>query len=221
MMLRCTEQELSLVFCVVVAVGSIACGSAGVRPDTTATAPRETLPAASPPWTTYVVRPGDSLSRIASCSGVSVADLAQSNGISDPNLLMAGARLRVPAGHRCVSPATRGDGAAARAARVRAERLLATATARLDGADFEEALSLAESCVRGLESQRLDTRANEIRARCHVVAGTAAAGLDRRERAIAEFRQAFALDPHLDLASDTTSPRIRELVSAARPASSP
>jgi hypothetical protein len=34
----------------------------------------------------------------------------------------------------------------------------------------------------------------------------AVAGLDRRERAIGEFRQAFVLDPTLEFAEDTTSP---------------
>jgi hypothetical protein len=46
----------------------------------------------------------------------------------------------------------------------------------------------------------------------------AAAGLDQRERAIGEFRQAFVLDPDLQLTADTTSPRILDLMGAARAA---
>jgi LysM repeat protein len=219
MMVPWLEQELRPVLCVAAAVGLLACGNTGALPAAAPDTVHESRPsAAASERTAYVVRRGDSLSRIASCSGVSIADLAQSNGISNANVVLAGARLRLPQGHHCASPATREDGVAAPA---RAARLLATATARLDAADFERALSLAETCVHVLESRRLDTKANEIAARCHVVAGTAAAGLERRDRAIAEFREALVLDPHLELASDTTSPRIRELVSAARPDPSP
>lgn len=212
-MTRTTEQELRLVVCVA-AVGWAACGGAVVQRDVPA---REVIEhrAAPAPHTDYVVRPGESLSRIAACSGVSVAYLAETNRISDPNLIVAGARLHLPRGNRCV-----GEDAALGVARARASLTLTAATARLDAADFEKALSLAEICVRGLAPYGADTAANEIRARCHVVAGTAAAGLARRERAIDEFRSAFALDPHLELASGTTSPRILELVSEARPASS-
>jgi hypothetical protein len=49
----------------------------------------------------------------------------------------------------------------------------------------------------------------------------AAAGLDRRERAIEEFRSAFVLDPNLEVDPELTSPRIVELLSAARPGSAP
>jgi hypothetical protein len=122
---------------------------------------------------------------------------------------LIGARLRVPGRNECGAPRTPQD---------RAAQLLATANARLEGADFEGALSLAESCARFIESGTPEAQVNLTRARCHVVAGMAAAGLDRRERAIGEFRQAFAFDPTLELAADTTSPRILDLVSAARPA---
>jgi tetratricopeptide (TPR) repeat protein len=130
-----------------------------------------------------------------------VLDLAQTNHLASPDFVVTGVRLRVPR-RGCLAPRTPPD---------RAAGLLAAADARLDGADFEGALSLAERCT-GLDESRRPTRA-----RCHVVAGMAAAGLDQRERAIGEFRQAFALDPTLQLAADTTSPRILDLVSAARP----
>ena len=210
MMSRRLLQELRLV----AVVGAIACASACAS---------EGSPAASAPvapkLTTYRVHPGDSLSRLAACSGISVAELAKSNRISDPDLLIAGERLQLPQGHRCAAATGAGDPAAS--ARARADRLLATADARLDAADFEASLTSAEACVRELESHEPDTKANTIGARCHFVAGTAAAGLDRRERAIEEFRRALVLDPKLDVEPEKTSPRIVELLSAARPNPSP
>jgi LysM repeat protein/predicted chitinase len=47
--------------------------------------------------TTYVVQRGDTLSRIASAFGVSLASLIEANGIRDPNRIQAGATLVIPA----------------------------------------------------------------------------------------------------------------------------
>jgi soluble lytic murein transglycosylase-like protein len=44
----------------------------------------------------YTVRPGDTLTAVASRLGVQVADLARANAISDPNRLVAGRSLAVP-----------------------------------------------------------------------------------------------------------------------------
>lgn len=44
----------------------------------------------------YVVRPGDTLSDIASRFEMSVRDLARMNGIADPSSIMAGRELRIP-----------------------------------------------------------------------------------------------------------------------------
>jgi LysM repeat protein len=192
-------QELSLA---VVVAGVLGCAGAAPPP----------TPAAYPAWTIYVVQPGDTLGQIAACSATSVVDLAQVNHLASPDFVLIGARLRLPGGNEC---------AARRTPRDRAAQLLATANARLEAADFESALSLAESCARLTESGQPEPKANGVRARCHVVAGIAAAGLDRRARAIGEFRQAFVLDPTLELAEDASSPRILDLVSAARQAQPP
>ncbi|MEP7291617.1 MAG: LysM domain-containing protein [Chloroflexota bacterium] len=48
-------------------------------------------------WTfTYVVRPGDTLSRIAQAAGVSLQALAQANCIANPNIIYVGQVLHVP-----------------------------------------------------------------------------------------------------------------------------
>ena len=44
----------------------------------------------------YTVRPGESLGAIAARFGTSAAALARANGIADPNVVIAGTRLRVP-----------------------------------------------------------------------------------------------------------------------------
>jgi len=46
----------------------------------------------------YTVRPGDTLSGIASRHGTTVSALARANGISNPNLIHAGRRLTIPGG---------------------------------------------------------------------------------------------------------------------------
>lgn len=53
-------------------------------------------PSARDGW--YVVRPGDTVFRIALRSGVSPAALMRANGIQDPRRLWVGQRLRIPGG---------------------------------------------------------------------------------------------------------------------------
>ena len=57
---------------------------------------------------TYVVRPGDTLSGIAGRLGVSVGSLAESNRITDPNRLFAGQSLTVPGSGAAPAPSSRG-----------------------------------------------------------------------------------------------------------------
>jgi LysM repeat protein len=45
---------------------------------------------------TYTVRPGDSLGAIAARFGTSTSALASANGLANPNMIVAGTRLRVP-----------------------------------------------------------------------------------------------------------------------------
>ena len=180
-------------------------------------------------WDSYVVQPGDTLARIAACSGVTVVTLARVNEISAPDRLRAGTVLRVPHRGDCAEaprlaakvprarrtePARGGSQAAAVQGEV--ARLLAKATARYDAADFEQALSLAQAGIQALAPYPGDAEADALRARCHMVSGMAAAGLERSERAIAEFRQALDAAPDLELDPQRTSPRVLELVDAAR-----
>ena len=79
----------------------------------------------------------------------------------------------------------------------------------------------ADRCEQELVPYAHDRQANVIRARCRVVAGTAQTGLDERERAIENFRQALVLDPKVELATDATSPRVRELMALARSSDTP
>jgi LysM repeat protein len=54
--------------------------------------------AAPPPLGAYVVQPGDTLSGIASRSGVSVGQVAFMNGLDPSGFLVTGARLKLPTG---------------------------------------------------------------------------------------------------------------------------
>lgn len=46
--------------------------------------------------TTYTIKKGDTLSKIAKANGTTVAELAKSNKITDPNKIFAGASLNIP-----------------------------------------------------------------------------------------------------------------------------
>ena len=48
--------------------------------------------------TPHAVQPGDTLSAIAVAYGVSIDDLMAANGLSDPNSILVGQELRIPAG---------------------------------------------------------------------------------------------------------------------------
>jgi hypothetical protein len=190
-------------------------------------------PAIPSGWRRYRVRGGDTLGRIADCRGVALETLAKANAIADPDRLLAGTRLYVPPRDRCAARSVTAAGAPGAAAVARApsaapdpspasalegaRRLLAAARSRYDEADFAEALLGAEAASQKLAPTAGEPRADALRARAHLLAGMSAAGLEQRERAIEEFRQAFALDPALACPPEDCSPRILELVQAARP----
>lgn len=216
----CRLQEARLALALLAAIGVAACFGKGPQQPVVTPVP-QAPPAQQVAWAAYVVQPGDTLGRIAACSGIPLRDLARFNGIVDPDVLVVGDRLRLPREHRCAAPiraarpktnvAERSDAVVARA---EGNRLLDAGHARNDAADFEGALALAERCTGRLAPYARDRKAGAIRARCHVLAGMAAAGLERRERAIEEFRRAFALDPDLELSAQS-SPRILELAEEA------
>ena len=58
--------------------------------------PTADVPTPTPTPTTYVIRPGDSLSVIADRFGVPVEALAEANGIVDPNVIEVGQVLVIP-----------------------------------------------------------------------------------------------------------------------------
>jgi len=213
MAVRLGQQELRLTCCAAAVLGLLACASepsSRAKPDTRRPPP----PAVSAPNTSlWVVHEGETLADLARCSGASTGELARSNGIVDPNLIIAGEKLRLPAGHHCEA---RSAPAAAAPSHSAARALLSQANASLEAADFEHASALAARCVERLGGAPVEAKARGLAARCHLVAGTAATGLDRRDEAVEEFRRALALDPNLELAPDSTSPRVRELLEVAR-----
>jgi LysM repeat protein len=79
-------------------------------------APATVTPTAAPPGSggdgsvppsggsVYIVRPGDTLSRIAARFNTTTATLAQLNGIANPNVIRYGQRLIIPSGAPVVQP---------------------------------------------------------------------------------------------------------------------
>lgn len=193
-----------------------------MRPPAAVAAPEAVRASVPEGWVRYVVQPGDTLGAIAACRGVRLDALAEANGIADPRRIEAGARLRVPPRDRCARSAVAGatppvaTRAADGAALERGRHLLEAARARYDAADFEGALAGARAAAEALEPERGSATDDHLRARCHGLAAMAAAGLEQRERAISEFRLAFALDPAFELSPDDASPRMQELAAAAR-----
>jgi hypothetical protein len=171
------------------------------------------------------------------------------NGLANPNRVLAGRHLLVPAADACAGevassgprfdvllgePEPPAVGASAPAQpdaappgggqppsvatrEEHARALLADARRDYEDAHFEEALEGAEAATRELAPTSSSASANALRARGYLLAGMAAAALDRRERASALFGAAFALEPELDLHEDEASPRILEIVDEAVP----
>ncbi|HEU4429441.1 MAG TPA: LysM peptidoglycan-binding domain-containing protein [Myxococcota bacterium] len=98
----------------------------------------------------------------------------------------------------------------------RAQQLLDTARADYDAALFDAALRGAEAAAAALARSPRSAGTDAQRARAHLLAGMAAAGLEERERALTEFEHAFALDPDAELAPEDRSPRLLELFQLAR-----
>jgi LysM repeat protein len=64
---------------------------------TATSAPQPTATAAPAGQQDYVVQPGDSLGAIAAQFGVTVDAIVQANSITDPNLILPGETLIIPA----------------------------------------------------------------------------------------------------------------------------
>lgn len=78
-------------------VGQVLNIAAQPAPTTVAAAPVEAAPAAAAPQSLiHVVRPGETLFRIATGYGLTVNELARANSITDPTLIYAGQQLIVP-----------------------------------------------------------------------------------------------------------------------------
>jgi tetratricopeptide (TPR) repeat protein len=189
-------------------------------------------------WRPYVIEPGDTPAMIAACRDVPLDTLARANAIVRPDWILAGATLQVPADDLCaaqrrIAARRRSDLREAAVAREptapqvasrtsaefqRGQRLLDAARARYDAADFDGALLDAEAAADAFARAANHPGSHAKRAQAHVVAGISAVGLEERERALAEFQRAFALDPASDLDPDDRSPRLVELFRLARDA---
>ncbi len=206
-----------------------------VVPPIAASVPETEVPAG---WRTYVIEPGDTLAMIAACRDVPIDTLARVNAVAERDWILAGATLQAPADDLCANqrragarrrsdlreataprrPAAPAVASASSAEFHRGQLLLDEARSRYDAADFDGALHDAEAAAEAFGRAANHPGVHSKRARAHVVAGISAVGLEERERALAQFQRAFALDPESDLDPDDRSPRLVELFSLARAA---
>jgi len=80
---------------VVVIASSGGDGSSSERPHQTQTAKHQSQPDDEPPPATYVVQTGDTLTSIAHETGVPVAEILTLNPEIDPQILIAGEKLKL------------------------------------------------------------------------------------------------------------------------------
>ena len=195
---------------------------------------------------TYTTRWGDTLFVIARWSGTEMGALARHNGMSDPDILLEGQELRIPAGAATVcAPAPKRaptrtpeaaeipersptvpahpsaqqeivEAAVAPSETGEGKALLARAEERYAEADYEACLRSAALAREQLALRAGDPQARRLAARAAAIAGLAHAGRQRREEAVTAFRTAFALDPDFELEAHYASPRILPLLREAR-----
>jgi hypothetical protein len=99
-------------------------------------------------------------------------------------------------------------------ARARGE--LERAEERYAAADFQGALSRANTAEQLVAPLPDDHAAREVFARAAVVAGMAQAASNHDEEAVAHFRQALAKDPEVTLVADAPSPKLERLFEEAK-----
>lgn len=194
----------------------------------------------------HTVRWGDTLFAIAEWSGTEMGALARHNGISDPDVLLEGQELRIPAGAAsvCAPAPKRAPRRSLRDAEIpvrspiqpassstqqeiveaevtppetgEEEALLALAEEHYAEADYDACLRAASRAREQLRLRAGNPEARRLAARAEAIAGLAHAGRQRREEAVAAFRTAFALDPDFELEARYASPRILPLLREAR-----
>ena len=195
---------------------------------------------------TYTIRRGDTLSEIALWSGTETGALARHNGIDDPDVLLEGQVLSIPAGAATVcapapeqsSPRTpesavhREPSSTSTAHRSapqgvvepafiptesgEAEVLLVRAEESYAEADYDACFRAAALARDRLASQSGSPESRRLAARAAAMEGLAHAARQHRQQAVAAFRTAFALDPDFELEAQYASPRILPLLQEAR-----
>ncbi len=195
---------------------------------------------------TYTVRRGDTLSEIALWSGTETGALARHNGMSDPDILLEGQVLSIPAGAATVcAPARRRastrttevtklreasptlpahrsvpqgvvEAAVTPSENGEEEALLARAEESYAEADYDACFRAAALARDRLAPQTESPEARRLAARAAAMEGLAHAARQHREEAVAAFRTAFALDPDFELETQYASPKILPLLQEAQ-----
>lgn len=166
----------------------------------------------------HVVRRGDSLFSIAKLYGVRPEDLGAANEVTDPRRLKLGQRLRVPeeASAEPASGAPSRERGGSELAIERAEALIAVMEDDYARADFERVLERATELEGLVDSLPHPGQVREHRARAAFLVGASLVALGQREEALASFVRTYEADPAFELEPALASPRLSELLEAAR-----
>jgi len=97
-----------------------------------------------------------------------------------------------------------------------ADRALAKIEALVQGAHFDEAISLQRRVRAALEPLGATPLGRDRRARLEVLIGTSEVALGRRERALTSFERALEADPTLELDRARTSPKVMRVFDEVR-----
>ncbi len=191
---------------------------------------------ATPERIRHVVRPGETLWRIARLYEVTPVELAHANGISDVGALSVGASLEVPrtvtaravpaesagcdvlpdvAASPPPAPVYRTASASAEEVYEAIDSVLELGDRYLDSARFEETIDLAGLGLELLGEHWTDESSGPRIARAELMRGIAQVALERRHEGHASFRRALRVEPRIVLGPEA-SPKIVDVFEAAR-----
>ena len=187
--------------------------------------PRDAPQRESAPDLRHRVEAGENLYRIGVRYQVTVAEIAEANGLADPFVVYPGQELRIPDARRRVTA----DEAVPAPITAPAPQPLEAVFRALDETEvalrearFEESLGAVRRANVELEEvlalRAADSESQAAAVRSAMLEGTSHAGLGDEEAAIQSFARILALDPNYTPDRERTSPKIRQLFEAARSA---
>jgi LysM repeat protein len=197
------RAEIGALFAAALTVAACAAPAAPPRaelvPEDRSPAPLAAPEPSPAPTSVHVVRPGETLSRIAAAYSIDVDRIALINGLHDADRIRAGQSLQIPAPSETVRP----------------EALVEEASEAYRKARFEIAIARAQTAEAVLDTQSDDPLQRALHARAAFIAGCATAAFGDDERAVAAFARVHSFDPAFTPPDGWLSPRLEKLYLAA------